>query len=185
MTGSIDPVSWKRHDVPGLETCRILEVGDEWRLTGVAVLVFEKQACRLDYSIDCDPQWVTRLATVTGWIGDRTIEVSVLRNSNGQWQLNGQDCAAVNGCIDIDLNFSPSTNLLPIRRLELEVGATVTVRAAWLRFPGLMLEPLEQTYTRLDKDRYRYKSGSFIAELTVDDRGMVIDYGQIWSREAP
>lgn len=38
--------------------------------------------------------------------------------------LNGVDCPAVAGCTDIDLGFSPSTNLLPIRRLSLEVGDT-------------------------------------------------------------
>lgn len=40
-------------------------------------------------------------------------------------------------CVDIDLNFSPSTNLLPIRRFDLSVGASAIVRAAWLRFAGM------------------------------------------------
>jgi hypothetical protein len=44
------------------------------------------------------------------------------------------------GCVNIDLNFSPSTNLLPIRRLDLSVGASAIVRAAWLRFPGMNVQ---------------------------------------------
>ena len=47
----------------------------------------------------------------------------------------GADSRAVDGCRDIDLNFSPSTNVLPIRRLSLDVGDQAAVRAAWLRFP--------------------------------------------------
>jgi hypothetical protein len=87
--------------------------------------------------------------------------------------------------MDIDLNFSPSTNVLPIRRCKLGVGKSAVVRAAWLRFPSFALEPLEQSYTRMEHGRYRYESGGgrFVAEVTVDATGMVIDYGDIWSRE--
>ena len=186
MQQATPPVIWKWRDRPGHETCRILAVDVGWRLTGVAVLVFEDQACRLDYSIDCDEQWATRSAVVTGWVGDRTIDVSVVRGSGGEWRMNGKVSEEVAGCIDIDLNFSPSTNLLPIRRLDLEVGGEARVRAAWLRFPSFALEPLDQTYSRLEERRYRYESGGgrFVAELTVDDAGLVIDYGKIWSREA-
>jgi uncharacterized protein len=47
-------------------------------------------------------------------------------------------------------------------------------------------EPLEQSYRRLASERYRYESGDgqFVADLTVDEMGLVIDYGEIWSREA-
>jgi hypothetical protein len=38
--------------------------------------------------------------------------------------------------------FSPSTNLLPIRRLNLGVGQAAKVQAAWLRFLGFTLESL-------------------------------------------
>ena len=67
-------------------------------------------------------------------------------------------CPAVAGCVDLDLNFSPSTNLLPIRRLNLSVGQEAAVRAAWLRFPSFILEPLEQLYRRVDATTYRYES---------------------------
>ena len=86
---------------------------------------------------------------------------------------------------DIDLGFSPATNLLPIRRLELTVGASATVRAAWVRFPEMMLEVLDQVYTRLGPDRYLYESagGEFRRELTVNRRGFVIDYPGFWRAE--
>ena len=183
---STPPVIWKWNDRPGHETCHLIAVDQGWRLTGAAVLVWEVQACRLDYLIDCDAQWVTRSAVVTGWVGDRTIDVTVTREPGGEWRQNGKVCEDLAGCIDIDLNFSPSTNLLPIRRLDLGVGEAATVRAAWLRFPSFALEPLDQTYTRLENRTYRYESGGgrFVADLTVDDAGLVIDYGKIWSREA-
>lgn len=178
-------VVWKRHDLPGHEACRVLRRDTSWEVVGVAVLVYERQACRLDYVIDCDPGWVTRSAVVTGWVGDQTIDITVVRDAGGRWQLNGRSIEDVAGCSDIDLNFSPSTNLLPIRRLDLAVGATAPVRAAWLRFPSFALEALDQSYTRLASGHYRYESagGRFVAEVTVDGTGQVIDYGDIWSRE--
>jgi hypothetical protein len=40
---------------------------------------------------------------------------------------NGAAVSAVEGCIDIDLKYSPSTNLLPIRRLNLAIGESAEV----------------------------------------------------------
>jgi hypothetical protein len=92
----------------------------------------------------------------------------------------------VAACIDIDLNFSPSTNLLPIRRLGLEIGQQAEVRAAWLRFPSCKLEPLVQVYRRIGPNAYRYESagGKFVADLQVDDNGFVTQYPNFWQVEA-
>jgi hypothetical protein len=38
-----------------------------------------------------------------------------------------------------------------------------------------------QTYARLDEFTYRYSSGAFEAELTVDDDGVVTQYAE-WRR---
>ena len=46
------------------------------------------------------------------------------------------------GCVDLDLNFIPSTTLLPVRRLGLAIGQSAEVQAAWLRFPGFTLVPI-------------------------------------------
>lgn len=74
--------------------------------------------------------------------------------------------------------FSPATNLLPIRRLALPVGGQARVRAAWLRFPGFELGPLDLVYRRTGELTYRYESGggSFRADLAVDGRGLVVHY---------
>ena len=100
--------------------------------------------------------------------------------------MNGAVVPAVEGAIDFDLNFSPSTNLLPIRRLTLAVGQEGVVRAVWLRFPGFELEPLEQVYRRLSESTYRYESagGRFVAELSVDALGFVARYPGFCETEA-
>lgn len=122
-----------------------------------------------------------RSALVTGWVGGETIDIMVMRDAGGQWQLNGRCIENVAGCSDIDLNFSPSTNLLPIRRLNQAVGATALVRAAGLRFPSFSIS-LTPGWLR-DTIATKALGGKFVAELTVDEAGLVIDYGSIWNRE--
>jgi uncharacterized protein len=93
---------------------------------------------------------------------------------------------AVAGCLDVDLAFSPATNILPLRRLDLAVGESREMTAAWVRFPDLSIEPLAQRYTRLDERRVRYENrdGSFTAELEVDELGLVVSYPPLWERVA-
>ena len=92
------------------------------------------------------------------------------------------------GCVDLDLAFSPATNLLTIRRLGLAVGDEAPVRAAWLRFPELRLEPLAQRYRRLAAERYGYEAvadgAAFGAELRVAPSGFVLEYPGLWTRES-
>jgi hypothetical protein len=156
-----------------------------WQLDGTALFAHDNAACRLNYMVACDHQWVTQSAVVSGWVGARTIDITVTRDTSGRWDVDGTTRPALVGCVDIDLNFSPSTNLLPIRRLQPGIGQKAVTRAAWLRFPTFEMEPLEQTYTRIADRVYRYESGggSFVAVVTVDAQGLVIDYGEIWSRE--
>lgn len=176
---------WRRLDAPGHEACRLDRVADGWTLDGSAAFAHDGRPCSLAYSVRCDDAWRTSFARVRGWVGDDEVRALVARGDDGRWRLDDREVEAVAGCVDVDLNFSPSTNLLPIRRLALAVGETATVRAAWLRFPSFALEPLEQTYTRLDERRYRYESagGRFVAEVTVDAAGLVVDYAGIWTRE--
>jgi hypothetical protein len=58
------------------------------------------------------------------------------------------------------------------------------VTAAWVRFASLEVQRLEQSYERLDKRRYRYRSGRFTADLAVDDDGVVLQYGVNWKAVA-
>lgn len=178
-------ILWRRLDHPGHESALLFSNNNSWHLHGTAVFLYNELHCRLDYQILCDSQWHTRSAQVAGWVGNRLIEHKLVVDSDQHWFLNDEDSPQVAGCVDVDLNFSPSTNLLPIRRLRLSVGEEQEVRAAWLRFPGFELEPLIQIYRRLDKNIYRYESGGgeFVRELSVNDEGFVTKYPDLWELE--
>jgi uncharacterized protein len=98
------------------------------------------------------------------------------------WLVNGQERPDLQECRDVDIGVTPATNTLPIRRLELQVGESRKLVAAWLRFPELDVIPLKQRYTRIDEETYLYESvmSGYKAELIVDEDGVVQTYGGEW-----
>jgi len=153
-------------------------------LRGTILAMADDAAAEAKYELTCDQAFRTRRAQVSlrSAASERSAAISA---EDGRWLENGRDAPSVKGAIDIDLGWSPSTNTLPIRRLNLAVGqSSGEFIAAWVRFPELTLEPLPQEYLRLSENRYRYSSrgGSFTAELLVDGEGMVLDYAGFWRR---
>lgn len=182
---STSVVLWRRLDQAGHDSARLSEDPAGAIVEGTAVFRESGLPCRLDYRVTCDAQWRTVAARVTGWLDMTKIDVDVIVDPARIWTFNGQPCPGVQGCDDIDLSFTPATNLLPIRRAGLRIGTRVAVRAAWLRFPDPILEPLEQTYERLGEWRYRYKtaSGPFTAVLETNAAGFVVRYPGLWQVE--
>jgi len=183
-TADYAPVFWRRLDLPGYESALLSLLGRNWILQGTAVFTDEYQPCRLDYRIVCDSNWCTRSGRVSGWVGGSSIEIDILVDAEQRWWANGVELPLLEGCSDLDLSFSPSTNLLPIRRLNLQVGQSGEVRAAWLRYPDFTFEPLPQIYRRTQRMSYRYESsgGAFTTDLTVNPAGFVIDYPPFWGQ---
>jgi uncharacterized protein len=177
---------WRRLDLPGHEFATIARRAAGWHLDGVAILVESGRPCRIEYDISCDAQWTTHRCAIRGEIGAQPVHLVVERSPSAAWSVGGIETPALQDCDDIDLGFSPATNLLPIRRLALRVGSKSIVRAAWVRFPELTVEVLVQSYERVSDDRYVYESagGTFRRELQVDEFGCVIDYPGLWRAEA-
>ena len=171
--------------MPGHELADVVRSGDAWLLSGIALMLYQGRPCRLDYTIRCRSDWTTEEAIVRGRVGADVTTLAIERTLAGEWRLDGAPAEHLVGCDDVDLGFSPSTNLLPIRRLDLAIGESAPVRAAWVRFPELTLEVLAQRYTRTGARTYRYESasGAFRRELEVNDVGFVIDYPGLWIAE--
>lgn len=179
-------VMWARLDLPGSEVAELRAEGAGWMLSGLVLVAHGGRPCRLEYRIECDAAWRTRIARIRGYLGAERVSVDLFRSDHDSWAVNGAIVPALHGCIDIDLGFSPSTNLLPIRRLNLRVGDRAAVRAAWVRFPELTVEVLEQEYARASEETYVYESagGTFRRELTVNAAGFVTEYPGLWRAAA-
>ena len=111
-----------------------------------------------NYQVHCDENWLTHRVHVERTIGKDTKTLSLSVEKSGLWCCPGQEVAEVRGCLDVDLSLTPATNTLPIRRLDLGIGKSESVTAAWIKFPELALQPLSQRYTRTAKNIHRTKA---------------------------
>ena len=110
---------WRRLDTPGHDACVVQRSSRGWRLSGRAVFLLDHSPCQLSYEVDCDTDWHSRTAKVEGWIGGDQVKVSITTLPEDRWSLNGVEQPFVAGCIDVDLGFTPATNLIALRRLDL------------------------------------------------------------------
>jgi uncharacterized protein len=150
------------------------------------MILADPSPARVSYQLTCDSQWqVTALAIrVTDAASDRTLTLS--REPAGDWHAQGdRPLPDLRGCTDVDINRSPLTNTLPIRRLDF--GAARDIDVVYVSVPELTVRRARQRYELLSAGRpvYRYESGSFRADLPVDDDGIVIDYPGLWRRVMP
>ena len=178
---------WRRLDLPGFDEARLQREPESWYLKGHAEFVEDGTRWELGYTATCGPDWVTTGAVVKGHSGRGAIEANLVRSGSGEWTLNGAAVPAVAGCSDVDLAFTPATNLLSIRRLDLTVGQQTEVVAAWLTFPEFSLTPLRQRYRRISQTTYDYAAPelAFAGILTVNPEGFVLDYAGLWRADLP
>jgi hypothetical protein len=89
-------------------------------------------------------------------------------------------------CLDLDFGFTPSTNLLQLRRLALAEGQGTDAPAAWLDVSTGAFAVLVQRYERRSATTYWYEAPRFsYAELLeVDPLGFVRRYPGLWEAEA-
>ena len=175
---------WRRLDVPGHEACRLSEHPWGFQLEGCAVFIEGGISVCMRYDIGCDAGFRSQRAHVTGWRGARNIDIRVEQLTAG-WSLNGEELPEVRGCSDFDLGFSPATNLLQLRRINLREGQAAEVPAAWFDPTQSSLSSLPQTYRRIARDRYDYTAPTvpYAAILEVTALGFVSRYPGLWQLE--
>ncbi len=179
-------VLWSCPLLSSSEHASLRESEDGYKLQGIVAAPLGDVPCHIEYTVLVDHQWrasEARAAIMT----PSGVRVIVLRShAFDGWELNGVPAPFLGDCHDIDLGWTPATNTIPIRRLELEVGETASINAAWIRFPELDVVGNEQHYTRLANDRWRYRSGNSDFELATDPAsGLVLAYGDdLWRAAA-
>jgi uncharacterized protein len=181
----IDTILWRRLDAVGHDACRLVQKEDGWRLEGAAVFQHKNVPACLAYEVRCDGEWRTQEGAVHGWMGDRPLDFRVTRTPEGIWSLNGQGVPHLEGCLDLDLAFTPATNLLQLRRVALQVGQAADVPVAWLDVASGVLDKLYQRYERRTAREYWYEAPrlDYFALLRVSAVGFVKKYPHLWEAE--
>lgn len=178
-------ILWRRLDLPGHDICHLWQSTHGWRLSGTAIFLCDRMPCLLSYEVKTTANWQTTIASVSGYVGQSAIALTIAPTANGQWSINGVEVPEVVGCIDLDLGFTPATNLIVIRRLSLQIDERSPAPAVWLDFPDFKLKQLEQQYHRLSPNEYEYVSPSvgYAATLEVDTYGAITHYPTLWKQE--
>lgn len=156
---------------------------------------------RVHFLLELDENWVTRSLEISsqgdGW--KRHLELN--RSATGIWvgesdgtgelpwiEQGVEPTALPAHVLDVDVQYSPATNLMPVKRLGLnQTGRRETFTMAWISVPHLETYEDVQTYTILNGDDSRlvgFESGdgSFKATIECDDDGVVIDYPKVGRR---
>lgn len=166
----------------GLEHAEISPVDGGVELAGVVVGQNGTVRYGLTYRVRVDSAWRTRdvrLRTAAGRV------LHLESNGQGVWRMNGAERPDLQGCLDVDIQATPVTNTLPIRRLGLKADESLEIRLCYIAVPSLDVSPHDQRYTALEPDRlYRFESldSDFTADLPVDQDGFVRDYPGLFRR---
>ncbi|KAM3095869.1 putative glycolipid-binding domain-containing protein [Phormidesmis sp. 146-12] len=186
-------ILWRRLDLPGHDGCQLWQSTNGWQLSGTTIFLFNQMPCCLSYEVNTDINWQTSTASVSGHVGKSAVALTISaphRQATASagiehWSINGLVVAETTGCIDLDLGFTPATNLIAIRRLSLEIGARSQAPAAWLDFPDFTLKQLEQQYHRLSDYQYEYTAPDvgYADVLEVDRNGAITRYPSLWEIE--
>jgi hypothetical protein len=192
-------ILWRRLDTVGTEHVLLAEQSGLYARGTIVSAEGVPHTC--GYELLVDDGWGTVRLNVTaegaGWL--RSVK---LERAAGRWRVTAgeqgdldaalvaarharvglpgiEEPAQLRDALDIDLGSCPLTNTPPIRRLGLlhaKPGTTSTLAVAWVLVPSLEVVAARQTYTALGEGRVRYESGSFKADLTLDEQGYVVHY---------
>jgi hypothetical protein len=176
---------WRRLDAPGHDACRLAQNSGGWTLEGAAVFSENGMPAWLTYQVACDAVWRTEQGEIRGRLGGQGVEFRVVRTTEGVWTLNGAVVPRLQSCLDLDLGFTPATNLLQIRRIALAEGQAADVPVAWLDASAGTLEVLPQRYERRSERTYWYEAPRFdyAGLLEVDPVGFIQRYPGLWQAE--
>jgi hypothetical protein len=193
-------IAWLKENGNGAEFADVLIADKRLTATGLAIGT-APVGYRLDYKLETDYGFTTLGLLVTARGAGWRRRLDLRRNRRGRWSVDtksegvtnlpapGGDTSLFSEALDCDLALSPLTNSMPVLRHGLlEGGGPVDFLMAWVSVPDLSVHASRQRYTFLRKSgdvsvvRYESESRDFVAELTFDADGLVIDYPGIGRR---
>lgn len=178
-------VAWAGVDCLRVEAVRVLLGERGLRATGSLVSCRQDsiEAYSASYTLTTDEAGVVQRLTVRTVREKGEQAVTLTRSEEGIWLVDhGQGAARTNfgGALDVDLQFSPLFNALPVRRLNLHrLAAKHELPMVFVSLPELEVRRVAQTYRTVSLGEpavVSLSSDSLETELTVDADGLVLDY---------
>jgi uncharacterized protein len=184
------------------ESCEV-ELGDDGLSAAGTQLGAEPVPFRVDYRLEAPERFVTSelelTATTQGW----RRQLLLRHDGSGGWNAEVEDEGDIPGgpwdgslpdlseARDIDIENSPLTNTMPIRRHGFQSGGSGDFVMAFVTTPSLRVEAAPQRYEHVRSTdagsvvRYLSRDGDFTAELELDEDGLVEFYPRLARRVSP
>jgi uncharacterized protein len=180
-------VYWELREGIGLEHLHLIGAPHGYLADGAIIRHFENMPYRVTYKITMDTGWQVMEARIRS-MGEDPRTIHLKSDRAGNWtDEEGVVLQDIYGCSEIDITFTPFTNTLPIRRLNLGEGQSQTIDVAYIDIQDMSVRPVKQRYTCLERgdvtSLYRYEGleTGFTADLKVDLDGLVIDYPGVFA----
>lgn len=178
-------LTWRAHDVARMESVRVQLSGNRIKAYGriVSAATDATAAFSASYDLVTDERGATKRLSLTVTCAERERQLSIARDEESMWviqQHSGQTSRSeFDGALDVDVQFSPFFNALPIRRTGLHKKAqSVTLPVVYVWLPDLEVKPSTISYTSSGDAKEGIQLQSPVAEttITVDDDGFILDY---------
>jgi hypothetical protein len=155
---------------------------------------------RVDYRLEAPERFVTRELELTATTEAWRRRLVLRHDGSGRWTAEVADEGDVPGgpwdgslpdlgeALDVDIQNSPLTNTMPIRRHGFDEAGSGEFVMAFVRAPTLRVEASAQGYQHLRRAgagavvRYLSLGGDFRADLEVDDEGLLVFYPRLARR---
>lgn len=188
---------WRGLDAWRAEFAHVLLREDGFGASGTQIGV-EPEPYRVEYSLEVSGGWLTERQECNAYGSGWWRGLELVRERDGTWRCEvgaagdldgdrpGGDMDGLEGALDCDLQHSPLTNVMPVRRDEL-TGPAAGPREyamAWVAIPWLSVHRSEQRYEPIGAQSVRYVSldSDFTADLELDGHGFAERYPQLGER---
>ena len=187
-------LTWQAADGHGFEGTRLHPgAGKGFRALGRLVRADPNGEFTASYRLVVRQDGSVERLSVTSATAARERNLTMNRTEDGYWLLDtgsGGTRTEFGGALDVDLEFSPMFNTLPIRRLALHrESGEHTMPIVFVTLPDLDVRLVDQTYRTVSTDAagpvVEFRGGDFSAELLLDADGNVVSYPGVSTRYLP
>ena len=184
MAGTlISSVTWNSGDRKSHEVCRLAKLDTGWELAGEFRGEEWGEQISLDYTVQMDAEWRTRLVrlrSTSSVMKPRTCTLSVTQA--GVWKHKSgnavPDLWEAAGLSLLEFDFSPAMRTQLVGQLQLKVDEIVEVDVIHVLVPELAFSRDYQVVTRTGENSYRCGYGMMGLEeefsFTLDEYGLVL-----------
>ncbi|OBB85383.1 hypothetical protein A5760_08195 [Mycobacterium colombiense] len=176
-------LTWRAQDDPRMESVRIQVSGNRIKANGriIAAATETHPAFGAYYDLLTDEAGATKRLGMTVTVAERERVFSFARDEENMWLVTdhqGEHRAAYNGALDVDVEFSPFFNALPIRRLGLyQRAASVTLPVVYVNVPEMSITAGTVSYSSTGSlNEIKLRSPVSDTTVSVDEEGFIVDY---------